>query len=343
MAECPGPRERPRPRRPGGEARRRSAAGALALACCAGGWGRHHGHGRLLFAPAGAPPRAPRTSLTLRPRDVSARGERYSRDKLAAESQDFSFSNFRVFLFGATCALSVFGLVTSAIPRYLASNMGVKGQPPPAAAAQDVGINLAAAVGFGALAYFDQQKVQEQEQRREEGARIARLQVLWQDVAPPAPPTLLKLSDLRASRAGAGTRALRAVLMVGGPDCLCECLQTSAKYADAVDSADLLLVPVLTDPEDQDASKRVEAAAEGLRHVALPARESQLEDWEKFVGVEVPRAAEQTDVDVTQRGLVVIVKKNGRVGSRSIGVPRWDAITGQVENRRAAGMDTTNI
>ena len=42
------------------------------------------------------------------------------------------------------------------------------------------------------------------------------------------------------------------------------------------------------------------------------------------------------------RGFTLILKKNGRVGTRRLALPEWDALVDDVANRKAAGLDTTN-
>ena len=38
-----------------------------------------------------------------------------------------------------------------------------------------------------------------------------------------------------------------------------------------------------------------------------------------------------------------MLKKNGKVGTRRLGTPPWEALVADVENRRNAGMDVDNI
>lgn len=42
-------------------------------------------------------------------------------------------------------------------------------------------------------------------------------------------------------------------------------------------------------------------------------------------------------------GFSLILKKNGRIGARSKGCPPWGTLVGDVEKRREAGMDVSNI
>jgi len=44
-----------------------------------------------------------------------------------------------------------------------------------------------------------------------------------------------------------------------------------------------------------------------------------------------------------QKGITIIIKKNGKVGSRRLGVPLWEVLTGDVEQRKELGLDVSNI
>lgn len=48
-------------------------------------------------------------------------------------------------------------------------------------------------------------------------------------------------------------------------------------------------------------------------------------------------------IDPLSDGFSLILKKNGKIGARSKGCPQWGNLVGDVERRREAGLDTTNI
>lgn len=48
-------------------------------------------------------------------------------------------------------------------------------------------------------------------------------------------------------------------------------------------------------------------------------------------------------IDPVSAGFSLVLKKNGRIGARSKGCPPWGTLVGDVERRKEAGMDTTNI
>lgn len=48
-------------------------------------------------------------------------------------------------------------------------------------------------------------------------------------------------------------------------------------------------------------------------------------------------------IDPLKEGFSLVLKKNGRIGARSKGCPPWGTLVGDVERRKEAGMDTSNI
>ena len=79
--------------------------------------------------------------------------------------------------------------------------------------------------------------------------------------------------------------------------------------------------------------------AQSLLHIALPVIMTQ---WENVIRSELDTALTQTP-DALEKGVTIIIKKNGKVGSRRFGVPLWETISDDVENRAAAGLDVSNI
>ena len=71
----------------------------------------------------------------------------------------------------------------------------------------------------------------------------------------------------------------------------------------------------------------------GAAHLALPAG-GGLND---VVGTELATAVAQ-NADAAARGFTLILKKNGRVGTRRLGMPSWDGLVQDVDARRAGGL-----
>ena len=56
--------------------------------------------------------------------------------------------------------------------------------------------------------------------------------------------------------------------------------------------------------------------------------------WGDVLKEELEVAISQ-DADVAARGFTLILKKNGRVGTRRLALPEWDALVDDVANRKA--------
>ena len=47
--------------------------------------------------------------------------------------------------------------------------------------------------------------------------------------------------------------------------------------------------------------------------------------------------------EALNKGVTIIVNKNGKVGTRRFGVPIWDSLVADVQSRKENGLDVTNI
>jgi hypothetical protein len=64
--------------------------------------------------------------------------------------------------------------------------------------------------------------------------------------------------------------------------------------------------------------------------------------WGEALGAELEAAAKQ-DSSARSRGLTIVLKKNGRVGTRRLGTPNWANLVADVRQREQAGFDVANI
>lgn len=64
--------------------------------------------------------------------------------------------------------------------------------------------------------------------------------------------------------------------------------------------------------------------------------------WGDALGAELEAAAKQ-DMSAQSRGLTIVLKKNGRVGTRRLGTPNWANLVADVQQREQAGFDVANI
>jgi len=203
----------------------------------------------------------------------------------------------------------------------------------------DLAINVAGVLTCGTITYLDLDRDKKREQAAEEGALVARVKVLPQGDEERAQKPL-KLSDLRAGRSN---NARRPVLCVGDEDYCLRCLGTSSSMSQAMEQSDFLVVPVLAGEFGLGQSKELEEAARGIPYVALPnpGLKKEKDDWADLIELQMNQARDQ-GLD-EKDGLVIIVKKNGRIGLRALGCPDWGAMTGTVTARADAGLDTKNI
>lgn len=320
---------------PGAIGRRRrwallSLAGVLTLVVVA--WWRSSGVSFVAGALRGARSRC--DSPVSRFAEVPPREPGYVQfrsDRLRAETED-PFTKIRIALFGAGAVSALLALVFS-LSRLAASTAGAPKAKPVMEVAQDVLLNGGASVLCGFLAFNDFRTDRAREEMKQEGVLIARGRVWLQDAAGPGKDALVRLSELRASR---GKSARRPVLCIGDLRFCLACVESSSKIAEDVHRADLLLVPVLNSGEDR--APLVEAASR-LRHVALPPAKSS--NWDELCNMQAEKVRNQ-GLDGSS-GQVVIIKKNGRVATRFLGVPNWNAIAGEISGRVAVGLDTQNI
>ena len=81
---------------------------------------------------------------------------------------------------------------------------------------------------------------------------------------------------------------------------------------------------------------------ESFTALAVPV-EADLAQWQTALAEELKNAKTQAGEEAGARGFTVLLKKNGRVGTRRLGTPDWLNLAGDVASRGAAGLDITNI
>lgn len=264
---------------------------------------------------------------------------RFPTDRLRAEVED-PFGKVRILIYGFLCASASLSLLVS-LPKLLGTALDAPGAAPLDTVSQNLAVNAGGVVLFGFLASYELDMESKREQQKQEGSLLAQLKVrlLREDLS--ADAAAVRLRDFRSSASSAGDRALRPVICLGGLDFCRQCVETSLPFGKAIDGADLLLVPAPLGKEGtlNGAVQELRELTLGLAHVALPDFNSG--GWSELGTLEVEQVKRQ-GMDESQ-GLVLIIKKNGRIGTRFLGLPDWAGITGQVGARTAAGMDTTNI
>ena len=71
--------------------------------------------------------------------------------------------------------------------------------------------------------------------------------------------------------------------------------------------------------------------------------ETDLGAWQTALSQELQNAKTQAGGAAGARGFTILLKKNGRVGTRRLGTPDWENLVLDVASRKAAGLDVKNI
>ncbi|CAE7605244.1 eef1aknmt [Symbiodinium natans] len=221
------------------------------------------------------------------------------------------------------------------LPRLLATLFGAPRASPLPSVLQDVAVNFGAMVFCGFLTYQEWNQDSVRSQAKEEGALIARLPIQV-PMDGEAKVVEARLSDLRVGRQ---MKSRRPVLCLGNLQFCRDCISAAMEVQEAMTRCDFLLVPVLYNSSAEDASSLAEAAKD-LRFVALPGKDPD-GDWAQLSEIQLAQVRSQGLDEAI--GQAIIIKKNGRVGTRFLGVPEWKSLTAEVDARVKLGLDTRNV
>ncbi|CAM9899515.1 unnamed protein product, partial [Phaeothamnion confervicola] len=259
------------------------------------------------------------------------------------EEAEAPFRKVRLFFFTAFVGSATVGLGIAAL-RLLALSQGIDQGQSQGELLSNIGIDMTAIAVNLFLIKNDLAAQDSRLKRMETGAALAALKVRLQLENDDA---TVPLSSLRRARG----REKRVAIVVAGEEALAASLASAAPFSEDLARSDIVIVPlVVRAAADGKVRTRFRlvattgaesdlAEAVGQAHVALPVI---LNQWQSWVDAEVTTAVSQ-GIDPVQDGFALILKKNGRVGTRSKGCPPWNVLCGDVENRRKAGMDVTNI
>mmetsp|Transcript_20666 Transcript_20666/g.26665 ORF Transcript_20666/g.26665 Transcript_20666/m.26665 type:complete len:359 (+) Transcript_20666:52-1128(+) len=276
---------------------------------------------------------------------------RYSREIYLREEAESPFRKVRFFFYTSLGCGALISFAVS-MARIAAGLNGIN-----ADLLQESSINAAVdAGGLAVLAFAYQRDLVAQEsrlKRASKGGELAKLMVrgsksmiIGEDMmgeeeeesANDSNPEMLTTS-LASLRRGRGIEK-RVVIVAAGSEKIAQVLLEAAALQESLVLSDLLIVPVVLpggvapqiSSEDGDNITNVLPDC-----VALPVGSS----WKTVVGDEAEEAMKQ-GVDVKKEGMCVILKKNGKVGQRTKGIFLKNMV-GEVEERKALGMDVTNI
>lgn len=271
--------------------------------------------------------------------------EGYTRKQILREETEAPFRQVRQFLYISLLAAAVLGLFISG-SGYLATSSGARPGD-----LSELGQNTAInAAGIPVISYLWRRDLKDKDKRLariKAGGALAALQVKIPDDE--GKTMLAKLSDFRRDRG-----MPRRVVIVSAPgELLVSSLQSAMAEMENLFMADILIVPVEIVKGDARANESFGLRTLGLedtlglesealkevRHIATPVAFTA---WDEVIRRELETALTQTP-DALDKGVTLIIKKNGRVGTRRFGVPLWEGLVDDVSAREGAGLDVSNI
>jgi hypothetical protein len=251
------------------------------------------------------------------------------------EEIESPFRKVRLFFFGASTGSALLAFYFSALNVAKAST-GFSNEIPLDEALQSTAINVAAVCICAFITYNDFQAGEKNLERIAQGGRLAKLVVSPSN----APAKRRNLAEYR--------RGNRVAICAGGEayvQALARSLSADQKanentLAAQIDAVDLVVVPALVDasggvkqvdecwrsttPGDNDRNFDLERSA------AVVAFLRGAQAWETYLKQELETARSQ-GFDPVEKGLVIVVKKNGRVLRRLTGQPPWSSLVGTME------------
>lgn len=202
-------------------------------------------------------------------------------------------------------------------------------------------------LGIIVIGYFYKQDLASQEsklKRAAKGASLANLQIRGSasllsgassvDIDPSRLAGRTAVVPIKTFRRGRGIEK-RIVITIASREKLESVLEQVKELSDSLIVNDLIIVPVVT--PQYTAPLGIDNELIQLDCLAFPAGGN----WMSVLTDETEQAREQ-GVDVENEGICIVLKKNGRVGTRTKGI-FLDNMVGDVLERQEMGMDVSNI
>ena len=288
---------------------------------------------------------AQRTSLYM---SLEENDQGYTRKQILKEETEAPFRKVRYFFYlSLTAAAGLASLITGT--SIIAVNSGARTGDLPELY-QNLAINL---IGLPVIGYFWRRDIKSENallERIDKGGKLAGLKLNIEDDMS-GEKLVVKLSDLRRDR---GIEK-RVIIVAAARDQLAQSIKSTAAMFASLVQSDCLIVPVCistTAPGSEKdgftlTSVSIEAlfgAEEGVTppitsYIGMPI---QMSAWNSVIKNEFSTALRQNP-DALDKGITLIIKKNGKVGGRRFGVPIWESITADIEQRKEAGLDITNV
>jgi hypothetical protein len=255
------------------------------------------------------------------------------------EEVESPFRKVRLVFFGSSAGSALTALYFSGLNTIKAVVGGYQDAMPLDEALTNDAINIGAAIICSYLAYRDYQAGQVNLERISRGGKLASLVV-----EPAAGGNRLTLASYR--------RSYRVLIAAGGPEYIAKLarsmnadqLQDSNILPEKLQETDVMVVPVLLKggsgaisvTDTMEAWQAVEAVAEEGRNFDITRSDKVIafpkgtRGWTDYLESEI-KTAEQQGFDVMEKGITLIVKKNGKILRRATGLPPWGDLIGTME------------
>jgi hypothetical protein len=265
------------------------------------------------------------------------------------EEVESPFRKVRLLFFASSAGSALTALYFSSLSALKAYMGGYSDAPPLEEALTSCAINIGGAIVCGLLAYRDYQAGQANLERIARGGKLAKLAVSPAAVAAAvAAATSIGDNGRMVKTLSEYRRNSRVLICAGGKEYvenLCKSLNSDQRsdeniFPQLLADVNVLVVPVyLTDsfsvgdtkqiwkntlPSDNDRNFDC-TRSDGV--VAFPWNSAS---WTDYLQSDIDTARKQ-GFDVLEKGITILVKKNGKILRRATGTPKWDELIGTME------------
>eukprot|EP01035_Chromulina_nebulosa_P026294 gene26294-34395_t len=269
----------------------------------------------------------------------------FTQKQILKEETEAPFRKVRIFFYISLLAAAGLGTVIC-LTKILAFSVQSRPSTDLTDLYTNLGINLA---GIPVLSYLWRADLDKQKlllERIQKGGSLAGLKI---KLLTSTGSLTVKLSDLRRDRG----IDKRVVIVVAEKESVLNSLQTSIARSLEMLQNDLVIVPLIIEPDPNNDYVLSAPTLEGLylpegtagslednlEHIGIPV---SLAGWNNVVRKEISTALSQ-DANALKKGVTIIIKKNGKVGTRRFGVPLWESLVDDVAMRSELGLDIRNI
>lgn len=141
---------------------------------------------------------------------------------------------------------------------------------------------------------------------------------------------IVSISDLQS-------KGKQHVIVVAGSRSFVKDAVISAKIegVELFNSKETFVIPVVLDDdqlEQQDSAKGFGVPKESLMSAPYIGKPTQLNVWTSYLKKETDLAIKQGEVDIINKGLIVAVKRTGKVIRRGVGLPPWKSLVEEFQD-----------